>query len=76
MMIISNGAAPAALALDALWSRNGKLATLSEETCQKLRDALPEHVAALTLSICAMTPAASIMSKRWTFCSTARILMR
>ncbi|MEL2303372.1 protein acetyltransferase, partial [Klebsiella pneumoniae] len=38
-------AAPAALALDALWSRNGKLATLSEETCQKLRDALPEHVA-------------------------------
>ena len=44
-MIISNGAAPAALALDALWSRNGKLATLSEETCQKLRDALPEHVA-------------------------------
>lgn len=45
LMIISNGAAPAALALDALWSRNGKLATLSEETCQKLRDALPEHVA-------------------------------
>ncbi len=104
LMIISNGAAPAALALDALWSRNGKLATLSEETCQKLRDALPEHVAvsnpldlrddatkkparncamhcqnmwqSLTLSICAMTPAASIMSKRWTFCSTARILMR
>ncbi|SQD02742.1 putative acyl-CoA synthetase [Escherichia coli] len=30
---------------DALWSRNGKLATLSEETCQKLRDALPGHVA-------------------------------
>ncbi|MDU7306090.1 MAG: acetate--CoA ligase family protein, partial [Escherichia coli] len=45
LMIISNGAAPAALALDALWSRNGKLATLSEETCQKLRDALPGHVA-------------------------------
>lgn len=45
LMIISNGAAPAALALDALWSRNGKLATLSEETCQKLRDALPWHVA-------------------------------
>lgn len=44
-MIISNGAAPAALALDALWSHNGKLATLSEETCQKLRDALPGHVA-------------------------------
>ena len=34
LMIISNGAAPAALALDALWSRNGKLAALSEETCQ------------------------------------------
>lgn len=45
LMIISNGAAPAALALDALWSRNGKLATLSEETCQKLSDALPGHVA-------------------------------
>jgi acetyltransferase len=43
-MIISNGAAPAALALDELWSKNGKLATLSEDTCQKLRDALPEHV--------------------------------
>lgn len=24
--------------------KNGKLATLSEDTCQKLRDALPEHV--------------------------------
>ncbi len=31
-------------ALDELWSKNGKLATLSEDTCQKLRDALPEHV--------------------------------
>ena len=44
LMIISNGAAPAALALDQLWSRNGKLAMLSEETSQKLRDALPVHV--------------------------------
>ncbi|MGU0161323.1 hypothetical protein ACVXHB_20400 [Escherichia coli] len=44
-LMIIRRAAPAALALDALWSRNGKLATLSEETCQKLRDALPEHVA-------------------------------
>ena len=44
LMIISNGAAPAALALDELWSKNGKLATLSEDTCQKLRDALPEHI--------------------------------
>lgn len=76
LMIISNGAAPAALALDALWSRNGKLATLSEETCQKLRDALRGMWQSLTRSICAMTPAASIMSKRWTFCSTAGILMR
>ncbi|MFP1529295.1 hypothetical protein ACLB1R_33860 [Escherichia coli] len=76
LMIISNGAAPAALALDALWSRNGKLATLSRETCQKLRDALPGTWRSLTRSICAMTPAASIMSKRWTFCSIARILMR
>ncbi|STV06765.1 protein acetyltransferase [Klebsiella pneumoniae] len=32
LMIVSNGAAPAALALDELWLRNGKLATLSEET--------------------------------------------
>lgn len=24
--------------------KNGKLATLNEDTCQKLRDALPEHV--------------------------------
>lgn len=62
LMIISNGAAPAALALDALWSRNGKLATLSEETCQKLRDALRGMWQSLTRSICAMTPAASIMS--------------
>ena len=44
LMIISNGAAPAALALDELWSRNGKLATLSEETCSRLREALPDHV--------------------------------
>lgn len=43
-MIISNGAAPAALALDELWSRNGKLATLSEETCLQLRQALPAHI--------------------------------
>ncbi|MFQ6595317.1 GNAT family N-acetyltransferase, partial [Pseudomonas palleroniana] len=44
LMIISNGAAQAALAIDQLWSRNGKLAMLSEETSQKLRDALPAHV--------------------------------
>ncbi len=44
LMIISNGAAPAALALDELWSRNGKLATLSEETLAQLRAVLPEYV--------------------------------
>lgn len=44
LMIVSNGAAPAALALDELWLRNGKLATLSEETLQHLRRALPVSV--------------------------------
>lgn len=44
LMIVSNGAAPAALALDELWLRNGKLAALSEETLNKLRDALPVSV--------------------------------
>nr|WP_318384670.1 protein lysine acetyltransferase [uncultured Enterobacter sp.] len=44
LMIVSNGAAPAALALDELWLRNGKLATLSEETLTRLRDALPPYV--------------------------------
>lgn len=46
LMIVSNGAAPAALALDELWSRNGKLATLSDETRDRLRKALPESVEA------------------------------
>ena len=46
LMIISNGAAPAALALDELWLRNGKLATLGEETLSRLREALPGSVAA------------------------------
>ena len=44
LMIISNGAAPAALALDELYARNGKLATLSEETLQALAVLLPEGV--------------------------------
>ncbi|MRS91637.1 protein lysine acetyltransferase [Enterobacteriaceae bacterium RIT714] len=44
LMILSNGAAPAALALDELWLRNGKLATLSEETLLQLRQALPVSV--------------------------------
>ncbi|MGL4724952.1 MAG: bifunctional acetate--CoA ligase family protein/GNAT family N-acetyltransferase [Scandinavium sp.] len=46
LMIMSNGAAPAALALDELWLRNGKLATLSEETLSALRAALPASVEA------------------------------
>ena len=44
LMIVSNGAAPAALALDELWLRNGKLATLSEETLTRLRQALRDGV--------------------------------
>ncbi|MDO6409581.1 bifunctional acetate--CoA ligase family protein/GNAT family N-acetyltransferase [Pantoea phytobeneficialis] len=44
LMIISNGAAPAALALDELYARNGKLATLSEETLQALAAQLPAGV--------------------------------
>ena len=44
LMIISNGAAPAALALDELYARNGKLATLSEESLQTLSAQLPEGV--------------------------------
>lgn len=46
LMIVSNGAAPAALALDALWLRNGKLASLSEETLAALRAVLPSGVQA------------------------------
>ncbi|HAU5567053.1 TPA: GNAT family N-acetyltransferase [Serratia fonticola] len=44
LMIISNGAAPAALALDELYARNGKLATLSDESLQVLATLLPEGV--------------------------------
>ncbi|MCQ4107328.1 bifunctional acetate--CoA ligase family protein/GNAT family N-acetyltransferase [Erwinia persicina] len=44
LMIISNGAAPAALALDALYARNGKLATLSEPLLTKLGAQLPDSV--------------------------------
>jgi len=44
LMIISNGAAPAALALDELERRNGKLATLSEQTLNQLRETLPASV--------------------------------
>ncbi|SUB15392.1 Uncharacterized conserved protein [Pantoea agglomerans] len=40
LMIISNGAAPAALALDELYARNGKLAQLSEQTDSAARGAV------------------------------------
>ncbi|MGV3346913.1 GNAT family N-acetyltransferase [Enterobacteriaceae bacterium LUAb1] len=44
IMIVSNGAAPAALALDALCARKGTLATLSEKTQQQLQPILPDAV--------------------------------
>ncbi|MDN8543448.1 bifunctional acetate--CoA ligase family protein/GNAT family N-acetyltransferase [Erwinia sp. BC051422] len=42
LMIISNGAAPAALALDALDARGGKLATLGEALTAALQSCLPD----------------------------------
>ncbi|MCE0489093.1 bifunctional acetate--CoA ligase family protein/GNAT family N-acetyltransferase [Pantoea sp. Mb-10] len=44
LMIISNGAAPAALALDELYARSGKLATLDDDTLQALASQLPEGI--------------------------------
>ncbi|WP_426817575.1 bifunctional acetate--CoA ligase family protein/GNAT family N-acetyltransferase [Winslowiella sp. 2C04] len=44
LMIVSNGAAPAALALDALDARKGKLAQLSDSTLAALAAALPEGI--------------------------------
>ncbi|MBN3065995.1 bifunctional acetate--CoA ligase family protein/GNAT family N-acetyltransferase [Pectobacterium aquaticum] len=44
LMLVSNGASPAAQALDQLLSRQGKLAQLSEATRQALQDALPPTV--------------------------------
>ncbi|ATM84823.1 MULTISPECIES: bifunctional acetate--CoA ligase family protein/GNAT family N-acetyltransferase [Yersinia] len=44
LLIVSNGAAPAAMALDELISRNGKLATLSDTTQSALSEALPSFV--------------------------------
>lgn len=46
LMIVSNGAAPAAMALDELLGRNGKLATLSDESLATLSDALPDFIRA------------------------------
>lgn len=41
LLIVSNGSAPAAMALDELIRRNGKLATLSDATQSALSEALP-----------------------------------
>lgn len=46
LMIVSNGAAPAAMALDELLGRNGKLAQLGEESLTQLGAALPEFIRA------------------------------
>ncbi len=46
LMIISNGAAPAALALDALDARNGRLAELSEPLLEQLTTALGQNISA------------------------------
>ncbi|MCG8710736.1 bifunctional acetate--CoA ligase family protein/GNAT family N-acetyltransferase [Brenneria sp. 4F2] len=45
LLLVSNGASPAAQALDRLLSKRGKLARLSETTQQALRRILPEHIA-------------------------------
>ena len=46
LLIISNGAAPAAMALDQLLLRNGKLAKLGEETVRRLSAVLPQTITA------------------------------
>lgn len=46
LMIVSNGAAPAALALDALEARNGKLAVPSENLLADLQNLLPDEITA------------------------------
>ncbi|MBV6820466.1 bifunctional acetate--CoA ligase family protein/GNAT family N-acetyltransferase [Rahnella sp. PD12R] len=46
LLIISNGAAPAAMALDQLLLRNGKLAKLGDETGKALADILPKTITA------------------------------
>ncbi|WP_411704203.1 bifunctional acetate--CoA ligase family protein/GNAT family N-acetyltransferase [Edaphovirga cremea] len=44
LLIVSNGAAPAAMSLDELVRRNGKLATLSAETTSALQTALSDVI--------------------------------
>lgn len=46
LMIVSNGAAPAALALDALEARNGKLAVPSGNLLADLQNLLPDEITA------------------------------
>lgn len=46
LLIISNGAAPAAMALDQLLLRNGKLAKLGDETYSALTGVLPKTITA------------------------------
>jgi acetyltransferase len=46
LLIISNGAAPAAMALDQLLLRNGKLAKLGNETSKALTGILPKNITA------------------------------
>lgn len=46
LLIISNGAAPAAMALDQLLLRNGKLAKLGDETGKALTGVLPKTITA------------------------------
>ena len=44
LMIVSNGAAPSAMALDELYDRNGKLATLNDALLSELALLLPEGI--------------------------------
>ncbi|MGL4860046.1 MAG: bifunctional acetate--CoA ligase family protein/GNAT family N-acetyltransferase [Enterobacteriaceae bacterium] len=44
LMIISNGGAPAAMAMDTLLQRNGRLFTLSDEQREALKAVLPAHI--------------------------------
>lgn len=46
LLIVSNGAAPAAMALDQLLLRNGKLAKLGDETGKAMTDVLPKTITA------------------------------
>ena len=65
LMIVSNGAAPAALALDELWLRNGKLADSQRGAARRPAAGRRCRRAwrSPTRWICAMTPAASTISK-------------